>query len=64
MPMGQPTMSHSLLTVEDVFIVDVYEATANNLGTCNNQPYIERNGLPGIPTQVHPRLPGLTLTSV
>ena len=43
-------MSHSLLAVEDVFIVDVYEATANNLG--NNQPYIERNGLSGIPTKV------------
>ena len=35
--MGQPTMSPSLLAVEDVFIIDVYEATTNNLG--NNQPY-------------------------
>ena len=59
---GQPATTSSLLAVEDdVFIIHVYGTTANNLD--NNQPY-RKESPPLIPTKVHPRLPGLTLTSV
>ena len=59
---GQPIYdANSLLAMGDVYSVLFQETITDNRD--ENQPF-RKNAFSGIPTQVHPRLPGLTLTSV